>query len=68
MAKDIFIIDDKKELVNNLRNLFIDQDYEFKSVSTDDLESVDIKELEDRLAGTVFNEEMIGQIIKETVH
>ncbi len=38
MAKDIFIIDDKKELVDTLRNLFIDQDYDFKTVSTDDLE------------------------------
>ena len=38
MTKDIFIIDDKKELVTILNNLFKDQDYEFKTVSTDELE------------------------------
>ena len=38
MTKDIFIIDDKKELITILNNLFKDQDYEFKTVSTDELE------------------------------
>ncbi|MGN1299526.1 MAG: diguanylate cyclase domain-containing protein [Candidatus Scatovivens sp.] len=38
MAKDIFIIDDKKELIVVLRELFKNQDYEFKTVSTDELE------------------------------
>ena len=38
MTKDIFIIDDKKELITILKNLFKDQDYEFKTVSTDELE------------------------------
>ena len=38
MAKDIFIIDDKKELIGILEELFADQDYEFKTVSTDELE------------------------------
>lgn len=38
MAKDIFIIDDKKELIGALKELFEDQDYEFKTVSTDELE------------------------------
>ena len=40
MTKDIFIIDDKKELITILKNLFKDQDYEFKTVSTDELEIV----------------------------
>ena len=38
MTKDIFIIDDKKELITILKNLFKDQDYEFKTVSTEELE------------------------------
>ena len=38
MAKDIFIIDDKEELIVTLKKLFEDQDYQFKSVSTDNLE------------------------------
>ena len=38
MTKDIFIIDDKKELITILKNLFKDQDYDFKTVSTDELE------------------------------
>ena len=40
MTKDIFIIDDKKELITILKNLFKDQDYEFKTVSTEELEIV----------------------------
>ena len=38
MAKDIFIIDDKKELIVTLKDLFKEQDYEFETVSTNDLE------------------------------
>ena len=38
MAKDIFIIDDKKELINTLRELFKEEEYDFKTVSTEDLE------------------------------
>ena len=38
MAKDIFIIDDKNELISILEELFDNQNYKFKTVSTDNLE------------------------------
>lgn len=38
MTKDIFIIDDKKELITVLKDLFYNQEYNFKTVSTDELE------------------------------
>lgn len=38
MSKDIFIIDDKKELIGILDKLFKEQDYDFKTVSTSELE------------------------------
>ena len=38
MAKEIFIIDDRKELIDTLEKLFLDQDYKFKTVSTEELE------------------------------
>lgn len=38
MTKDIFIIDDKKELIDILNNLFKEQDYNFITVSTDEFE------------------------------
>ena len=38
MTKDIFIIDDKKELIDILNNIFKEQDYNFITVSTDEFE------------------------------
>ena len=38
MTKDIFIIDDKKELIDILNNIFKEQDYNLITVSTDEFE------------------------------
>lgn len=61
MAKDIFIIDDKKELIGILKELFEDQDYKFKTVSTNELEIA----LENIPAMIIIDEDNIDKNIIE---
>ena len=61
MAKDIFIIDNKKELISIMTELFKDQDYEFKTVSTSELEVA----LENIPAMIVIDEDNIDKDITE---